>query len=193
MTVNYGSEKHEYKCGDYNATYKAYYLMADGDVYLTSVNLKTYFSDTLEDLLARDSLPSADWTSRELVSSVTIRDGDNEIEITDADALDEYLSSLSTVYLHDYAAYNADEATKAAYGLDGSRSVTVNYRKSVSTTDANGNSVANYLDTVYTFLIGDPYGEDETLTAAAPASSGVVYLISAEKADGLLGRQTEND
>ena len=190
VTVHYGGEKHVYACGDYNGTMKAYYLEADGEIFLTSVNLKTYFGKGLEDLLQRDSIPSADWASRETVTSVTVRDGGEERTITEAEEFEDIVSALSSVYLKQYADYHADADEKAAYGLDGSRSVTVNYRKSVSTTDANGNTVANYLDTAYVFEIGDPYAEDDTLTAVSPASSDVVYLISAEKAAAILGRES---
>ena len=55
----------------------------------------------------------------------------------------------------------------------------------MSASDANGNAVSNYLDTTYVFEIGDPWSEDESLTAVSPASSDVVYLISTEKADAL--------
>ena len=187
MTVSYGGEKHVYACGDYNGTMKAYYLEADGEIFLTSVNLKTYFGKGLEDLLQRDSIPSADWASREMVTSVTVRDGGEERTITEAEEFEDIVSALSSVYLKQYADYHADADEKAAYG---SRSVTVNYRKSVSTTDENGNTVANYLDTAYVFEIGDPSAEDDTLTAVSPASSSVVYLISAEKAAAILGRES---
>lgn len=188
VTVSYGAERHTYACGDYNATYKAYYLDADGEIYLTPVNLNTYFSKTLADLLKRDSVPAADWTSRELVTAVTVRDGGEERTMTEAEDFEDTLTALSSVYLKDYAEYHADGEKKAAYGLDGSRSVTVSYRKSVSASDANGNAVSNYLDTTYVFEIGDPWSEDESLTAVSPASSDVVYLISTEKADALLNR-----
>lgn len=188
ITANYGGERHVYRCGDYNATYKAYYLDADGLLCLTTSNLASVFSKDLSDLLHRDSVPAADWTDRSLVTSVTVRDGGEERVLTDADEMDAVLTALSSVYLRNFADYNADEGEKAAYGLDGSRSVTVSYRKSVSAAGADGNTVSNYLDTVYVFEIGDPDPDDETLTAVSPASSSVVYLISAEKADALLGR-----
>ena len=187
VTVSYGGDRHVYQCGDYNGTYRAYYLLADGEIFLTQVNLASYFTKELPDLLQRDTVPSADWVSRDLVTSVVIRDGGAETTVTDADEIDAYLTSLSSVYLKDYADYSADEAEKASFGLDGSRSVTVNYRKSVAASDANGNTVTNYLDTSYVFYIGDPW-EDGTYTAVSPASSSVVYLITTEKADGLLGR-----
>ncbi|MBR4659951.1 MAG: polyribonucleotide nucleotidyltransferase [Bacteroidales bacterium] len=116
-----------------------------------------------------------------MVTSVTVRDGGEERTLTEAEDFEDILSALSSVYLRQYADYHADEDEKAAYGLDGSRSVTVNYRKSVSTAGADGNSVTNYLDTAYVFEIGDPDPDDDSLAAASPASSEVVYLISAEK------------
>ena len=186
VTVNYGGDRHVYQTGAYNGTYQAYYLMADGELYLTPTNLAATFSKTLDSLLKRDSVPSADWSDRTLVSSVTVKNGDDTREITDEEGIDALVSTLSSVYLSQFADYNADEGEKAAFGLDGSRSVTVKYRKSMSTTDANGNSTTNYLDTTYTFYIGNPYEEDGTLTAVCPASSSVVYLISSEKAESLL-------
>ena len=186
VTAVCGGEKHVFRTGAYNGTYGAYYLMADGELYLTEANLAGTFSKGLEGLLKRDSVPSADWTDRSLVSSVVVKNGGEAREITDADEIDGILTSLSSVYLSKYADYHADADEKAAYGLDGSRSVTVNYRKSVSTTDANGNSTQNYLDTSYTFLVGDPSAEDGTQTAVCPENSAVVYLISTEKAEGLV-------
>ncbi len=187
VTVKYGGEKHVYETGAYNGTYQAYYLRADGALYLTQANLASTFSKTLDSLLKRDSVPSADWTDRSLISSVIVKDGGESREITDEDEIDAVMTALSSVYLSRFADYNADEAEKAAFGLDGSRSVTVKYRKSVSTTDANGNSSTSYLETSYEFLIGNPYEEDETLTAVCPPGSSVVYLISTEKTDEMLG------
>ena len=186
ITAKYGSESHDYLLGSYNGTAGGYYLMADGAVYLTETNMLSAFSKSLADLIKRDSVPSADWTDRSLVSSVTVRGGEGERTLTEEEEIDAALTALSSVYLRQYAEYKSDEAKKAEYGLDGSRSVTVNYRKAVTTSDQNGNSSTNYLDTSYVFLVGNPAPEDETLTAAAPASSGIVYLIPTDTAEKLL-------
>ncbi|MBO6052998.1 MAG: DUF4340 domain-containing protein [Clostridia bacterium] len=191
ITAKYGSEAHDYLLGAYNGSAGGYYLMADGVVYLVETSMLSSFSKSLSDLLLRDSVPISDWTDRSLGSSVTVKNGGEERVIDGEEEKDAALTALSSVYLRQYAAYNADEGTKASYGLDGSRSVSVSYRKAVTTTDANGNSSTNYLDTTWTLLIGDPDPDDPSLVAAAPASSGIVYLISASAAENALNGGAE--
>ena len=182
VTVSYGAEKHTYGFGDYNGFSGAYYLLADGKVYLTEKNLEAYFDYTLDDLIARDSIPSADWTTKDYVTAVTVSDGTRENTITDADGVKAALDALDGVNLREIADYYADEQEKAALGFDGSRGVTVNYRKAFTSTDANGNSSTNYIDTSYSLMLG---AETESGCYASPASSSIVYLLTAEELEAL--------
>lgn len=184
VTAEYGGAgRHVYKTGDYNSFAGAYYLMADGDIYLVSSNLTSVFSKSLDDLIVRDTIPASEWTTREYVSSVTVRDGDAERVITDAEEIDGILTELSRVYLRTVADYFTEEEEREAAGLDGSRAVTVAYRKAVSTSDSEGNSTTNYLDTSYTLLFGN---EGETGTYASPLTSTILYEVDAETVSGLL-------
>ncbi|MBQ3707707.1 MAG: DUF4340 domain-containing protein [Clostridia bacterium] len=191
ITAEYGSEKHVYKTGDYNSFSGSYYLMADGAVYLVSQNLASTFSKSLDDLLVRDTIPSSEWASREYVNAVTVRDGDAERTVTDADEIEEILTSLGKVYLYTCTDYAATEEEKAACGLDGGRAVTVSYRKAVSTQDSEGNTTAtNYLDTSYTLLFGD---ETDESVFCSPLSSTMIYTVTPATASALLSHAAEAD
>ncbi|MBR5364685.1 MAG: DUF4340 domain-containing protein [Clostridia bacterium] len=191
ITAEYGAEKHTYKTGDYNSFSGSYYLMADGAVYLVSQNLASTFSKSLDSLLVRDTIPTSEWASREYVNGVTVRDGSTERTVTDADEVEEILTALGKVSLYTCTDYAASEDEKAACGLDGSRSVTVNYRKAVSTEDSEGNTTAtNYLDTSYTLLFGD---ETESGVTCSPMTSTMIYTVSADTASSLLSYAAGTD
>ena len=191
VTVEYGTERHTYKTGDYNSFSGSYYLMADGVICLVSQNLASTFSRSLDDLLVRDTIPSTEWASREYVNGVTVRDGDTERTVTDADEIEELLTALGRVSLYTCTDYAADDGERAACGLDGSRSVTVSYRKAVSTQDSEGNTTAtNYLDTSYTLLFGD---EVDAGVYCSPLSSTMIYTVSPDTAASLLSHAAEPD
>ena len=191
VTVEYGTERHIYKTGDYNSFSGSYYLMADGMICLVSQNLASTFSRSLDDLLVRDTIPSTEWASREYVNGVTVRDGDTERTVTDADEIEELLTALGRVSLYTCTDYAADDGERAACGLDGSRSVTVSYRKAVSTQDSEGNTTAtNYLDTSYTLLFGD---EVDAGVYCSPLSSTMIYTVSTDTAASLLSHAAETD
>ncbi|MBR4184344.1 MAG: DUF4340 domain-containing protein [Clostridia bacterium] len=191
ITAEYGGEKHTYKTGDYNSFSGSYYLMADGGIYLVSQNLASTFSKSLDDLLVRDTIPSSEWSSREYVNAVTVRDGEAERTVTDADEIDAILTALGKVYLYTCTDYAASEEEKAACGLDGGRAVTVSYRKAVSSQDESGNTTAtNYLDTSYTLLFGE---ETETDVYCSPLSSTMIYTVTPATASALLSHAAEAD
>ena len=56
------------------------------------------------------------------------------------------------------------------------------YRKAFTSTDANGNSSTNYIDTSYSLRIG---AETESGCYASPASSSIVYLLTAEELESV--------
>lgn len=183
VTVEYGGEKHVYRTGNYNSFSGSWYLMADDGVYLVPTNLASSFSKSLDDLLVRDTIPSSEWAARDYVKDVTVRDGEGERVVTDPEETDELLAALGRVYLRTCANYAATEEEKAACGLDGSKGVTVNYRKAVSTSNESGNSTTSYLDTSYTLLLGD--GTEDGVYAS-PLSSSMIYVIPADTASALL-------
>ena len=185
VTVEYGTDRHVYLLGDYNSFAASYYLMTDGVIYLTPTNLNSYFNKTLDELLLKDSIPAADWTTRDYVSAVTVRADGKENTITDADGIDEILTALGNVVLRVCTDYNATDDEMASYGFDGSTGITVNYRKAVTVSESDGSSSTNYLDTSYTLEVGGKVGHDEGYYVS-PSNSAMVYSLAENTVLGLL-------
>ena len=115
-----------------------YVSVGDGNVYLVSVDPMDYYALALSDLIDNDEAPSFD-----AVTTVDI-DGDETYTITyeeestyayseedvyftdatggttplDADAVDDYLSTISSLDLTDYLTYSLTDDDLADYGLD---------------------------------------------------------------------------
>ena len=107
-------------------------------------------------------------------------------EIKEQDKINQIVAEVNAL-----SARKAAEDEKAACGLDGSRSVTVSYRKAVSTEDSEGNTTAtNYLDTSYTLLFGD---ETESGVTCSPMTSTMIYTVSADTASSLLSYAAGTD
>ncbi|MBQ8512832.1 MAG: DUF4340 domain-containing protein [Clostridia bacterium] len=173
---------HVYNIGAYNSFTGGYYFTMDGDCYLISSGLIPYFDYALEDLLALDTIPVSEWQDIGYVSSVTVTKDGVSNEITDEAGMTEALEKLGGVSLTICEDYSASAEEKASYGIDGTNSVSVKYKKAVTSTDANGNESTNYLETTYTFDIGSADGA----YYGGPAKSGIVYSLTADAVDALL-------
>ncbi len=170
---------HVYTIGNYNSFTGGYYFTMDGDCYMISSGLIPYFDYALNDLLSLDTIPVSEWQDIGYVNSVTVtRDGVSN-EITDETGMTEVLEKLGGVALSICGDYYADESEKAAYGLDGTDSVTVKYKKAVTSMDESGNSSTNYLETTYGFIIGDSF-------LGGPAKSTIVYQLDETAVNELL-------
>lgn len=180
ITVEYNDgTSHVYTIGNYNSFTGGYYFTMDGACYMIASGLIPYFDYSLNDLLALDTVPVSDWQDIGYVSSVTVTRDGASCEITDETGMTEALGKLGALSLTICEDYYADESEKAAYGMDGSDGVTVKYKKAVTATDANGNSSTNYLETSYTFVIGEN-------NIGGPAKSSIVYHLSEDAVTELL-------
>ena len=170
---------HVYTIGNYNSFTGGYYFTMDGDCYMISSGLIPYFDYERNDLLALDTIPVSDWQDVGYVNSVTVTRDGVSTEITDEAGLTDVLGKLGALSLTICEDYYADESEKASYGMDGSDSVTVKYKKTVTSADANGNQTTNYLETAYTFVIGDS-------NLGGPAKSAIVYQLNETAVNELL-------
>lgn len=174
---------HTYKIGDYNSFNGANYFSMDGDMYMVSSALISYFDYSLEDLMKLDTVPTADWAELGYVSEITVSNGSAAAVITEDEAKSAAIDAIGSVKLVTCADYYADADEKAAYGVTSGASVTVKYKKAVTTADENGNENTTYLDTSWTLNIG-------SLTDGgcyvSPANSDIVYLITEAEANAVL-------
>lgn len=171
-----GGSTHTYKIGDYNSFNDAYYFSMDGAMYMVASGLLPYFQYELNDLLALDTVPKTDWTDNNYVNEITVTDGEKSNIIADDVGKTEVLAKIGAVSLTNCADYYADEEEKLAYGLDGTTSAAVKYKKAVTSTDENGNESTSYLETTYTLIIGAPVGHNEGYYVS-PAKSDIVYIV----------------
>lgn len=180
-----GGSTHTYKIGDYNSFNDAYYFSMDGEIYMVSSGLLPYFRYELNDLLALDSIPTSDWADNSYVTEVLVTNGENAATISDDSGKTAVLAKLGAVQLTNCADYYADAEEKSTYGLDGSSSVAVKYKKAVTSTDESGNTNTTYLETTYTLHIGTTVGHNEGFYVS-PAKSNIVYIADEETVMELL-------
>jgi len=174
---------HTYRIGDYNSFNGANYFSMDGDMYMVASALTSYFDYTLEELLKLDTVPSSDWAELGYVSEITVSNGESTAVITEDEAKSAAIDAIGKVRLTNCADYYADADEKSAYGITSGASVTVKYKKAVTTADESGNENTTYLDTSWTLNIGS---SAEGGTYAAPANSDIVYLITEAEANAVL-------
>lgn len=183
INVKYSDgDSHEYKIGNYNSFNSAYYFMADGEMYMVASGLLSYFNYTLDDLMALDTVPSSEWSDTAYVNYITVKDGDSENKIEDDTGKSELVDVLGSLSLKDTVDYYTEEEEKASYGLDGSCTVTVNYKKAKTTTDSDGNESTTYLDTNYVLTIG----KTDSGYCIMPSGSDITYSLSDDDAAEIL-------
>ncbi|MBR4960502.1 MAG: DUF4340 domain-containing protein [Clostridia bacterium] len=202
--VSYGAgTTYKYAIGDRNSFNNAYYFRNDdGAVYMIASGLLTYFQTTTEDMIVLDTamttLTDAD------INSFTITDGDASAEWKQtAEEVTAEDGTVSTVYSQDvtdlygmfceldllsWADYYADSTEMAeVYGIDGTRSLTLNYKKSVAvnsgtnTTESSGQTTK--VDANYVILFGT---SENGQTYYSPKGSTIVYTAADDVADAIL-------
>lgn len=176
---------HVYSIGSYNSFTGGYYFTMDGDCYMISSGLIPYFDYGLSDLLALDTIPVSEWQDIGYVTSVTVTKDGVSNEITDEAGMTEALEKLGALSLTVCTDYHADGDEKATYGMDGTDSVSVKYKKAVTSTDESGNQSTNYLETTYTFVIGGTVGHSDGFYGG-PAKSDIVYQLDQTAVNELL-------
>lgn len=175
---------HEYRVGDYNSfAGGAYYFMADGAIYTISSGLTGYFDYDAAALLQNETMPTD--IEQDYITGITVKTQDGENLITDANGIASLFDFFGDIRLNNCADYYADDAERAEYGIDGTRSITIAYKRAVTNTDSEGNESTARLETSFTFDFGDPSGHDEGYYGAKEGST-MVYVIDKETADKIL-------
>ena len=205
--VSYGAgTTYKYAIGDRNSFNDAYYFRDDdGSFYMIASGLLTYFQTELADMIvldtALDTLADAD------INGFTVTDGDVSREIlqtkTETEAED---GTVTTTYSEDvtglysmfceldllaWADYYADSTEMAEiYGIDGSRSLTLSYKKSVAVTStettADGTAASGQttkVDANYVIYFGT---SADGQTYYSPKGSTIVYTAADDVVNGIL-------
>ncbi len=175
---------HEYKIGNYNTFSAGYYFEADGEVYIITSGLTTYFAYDLEDLIVLDVIPTDKWADSQYLVSVKVQSGGKSNTITDPAGMETAISAISGMVFDtwdDYYCPAADQAER--YQIDGENFVAVTYKTPVASMDANGNPVTNYLETTYQINFGL---RGESVVYTSPKDSTIVYRVTAEEVDQVL-------
>ncbi len=183
IEVNYGGDSHTYKIGNYNSFNSCYYFSADGEMYMISSGLLSYFSYTLDDLMTLDEMPTTEWTDMTYVESVDVTKAGVKASVTGDEEKENAVGLVKELTLTTVADYYSDEDERASYGLDGENTVVVNFKRGKTTTDESGNSSTTYLSTSYTVTIGEKTDEGYYVQ---PEKSDIVYLEPAETVDAIL-------
>lgn len=204
--VSYGEgTTYKYAIGDRNSFNNAYYFRDDdGSVYMIASGLLSYFQITPEDMIVLDTAIGT-LTDTDIVS-FTVKDGDAETTVTQtAEEITAEDGTASTVYSEDvtalydlfceldlyaWADYYADSTEMAeTYGIDGTRSLTLCYKKAVSvnsaeTTSADGTAAqTTKVDANYVVYFGS---SADGQTYYSPKGSTIVYTAADDVANAIL-------
>lgn len=187
VTYSDGTQN-SYEIGNYNSFNSSYYFKADGDLYMISSGLISYFNYDEEDLLALDTIPSSEWSDVDYITDITVTSSDGVSNvISDSDGKTQVTEVLGGISLTNCADYYADDEERTEFGIDSGASAAVKYRKAVTSTDESGNSSTNYLETTFTLLIG---AKTDDGYYVSPAKSDIIYLADAEDIGNLMNYLT---
>lgn len=176
-------DAHKYRIGDYNSFGGgAYYFMMDGSMYTISGGLSSYFDYTLDDLLVLEDMPTD--IDEEYINSITVTWDGEENVIEDTDGISALFDLFGDIRLNDCADYYTTEDERAEYGLDGTRKISISYKRAVTSTDADGNENTSRLDTSYTFLFGNATDGDSYY--GSPEKSTIAYGIDSDTVNSVV-------
>ena len=189
ITVKYsGDIQREYKIGDRNSFNGEYYFMTGSRIYMISDGLLSYFDYTLDDLLVTDSYPTDIET--DYITSISVNTGEERYTIDDAEEISDlytYVRQLNFASVADYYSENMAEE----YGIDGTKGITVNYRRSVTSTAEDGTGTATRIDAVYSVYFGDTVSEEDGSVYYTVRGSDMVYTMSAGLYENIVGSAAE--
>lgn len=180
-----------YLFGDINSYKNCQYLSVSGDdnVYLTETSVAETLAAKLDDLCRSEAFPlTADGIKSTDVKEITLKTADGKTNtVNDSDGIDELLGYVKVLNLTSRATYYANaEDMSSEYGIDASSAtVTVNYVKSTTYTDEDGNDYTGSDDVSYTLRIGKSFVQSlkeadgtegsETCCYYSPEGSDMVY------------------
>ncbi len=197
---------YKYAIGNHNSFNDAYYFRDDdGAFYMIASGLLTYFQVDLHDLILLDT--GLDYMTDADLVSFTVTDGDRNqtftqtaAEVTaedgttttiyDADMTDLYglFCELDLLSWEDYYA-DADEMA-ASYGIDGSKTMTLTYKKSVTVggdTATDGQNQTPTSTTKVDAAYEIRFGTSSDGTAwYSPKGSTIVYTASSDIVEQIL-------
>ena len=204
--VSYGSgTTYKYAIGDRNSFNDAYYFRDDdGKIYMIASDLLTYFQTEPEDMIVLDTALAG--LADEDINSFTITDGNasaewkqssEEVTAEDGTVTTVYSETVTDLYglfceldLLKWADYYADSTEMAeVYGIDGSRSLTLSYKKSVAvnsaetTADGAPSGQTTKVDANYVIYFGS---SADGQTYYSPKGSKIVYTAADDVADAIL-------
>lgn len=201
--VSYGEgTTYKYAIGDRNSFNDAYYFRDDdGAFYMIASGLLTYFQTDLDDMLVLDTALAT--LSNGDIVSVTVTDGEKsstytqtatEVEDEDGNTTTAYDADVTALYdlfceldLQSWADYYADSTEMAeTYGIDGTKSLTLTYKKAVSvnagTETTASTSQTTKVDATYTISFGQSV---DGQVYYSPKGSTIVYTAADDVVDGI--------
>lgn len=148
--ISTADKDYELKLGDFSKMDEQRYVnAADGNVYLVDDDPLDALSSSLSDVILHDTLPYVEELTKlklDGAESLTVSYEENSTASyaaedkyfakidgktvpLDSDSIDEYLNTINSLILNDYATYNASEEELKAYGLDTPElSITIDYQ-----------------------------------------------------------------
>lgn len=179
----------KYTVGTSNSFNGGTYLRDDvsGKIYICSSNPASEFNVAKNDLIELDTHAyDVDPTS---VKSVTLTSGDGrETTISDDDGVEEFIQNpFDLIDCKDWIKYAVDDEGMKEYGItkdDACAAIRVDYKTSVSATDADGESTTLRQDAVYNVWFGDAL-EDGSVYYTITGST-IVYKTSKENYDAIM-------
>jgi len=198
----HGNTTYKYAIGDHNSFNNAYYFRDDdGAFYMIAPGLLSIFQKDLDNLIVLDAalatVDTADITkftvtngetSREIVQAVTEAETDTDGNTVTEASRNAEVSALYDLFcelnLLDWVDYHADSTEMAEeYGIDGSCSLRLDYKKSVELSTAAGQASTAKADAVYTVYFGNT---EDGMTYYSPAGSSIVYAAADELVSEIL-------
>ncbi len=206
--VSYGvGTTYKYAIGDRNSFNGAYYFRDDdGSFYMIAAGLLSYFQMAPEDLIVLDTplatLADADIGGFTVTSGESVREVKQtakEVTAEDGTASTVYSEDVTALYdlfceldLLSWADYYADSTEMAeVYGIDGSRTLKLGYKKSISVNSAETNADGSAASSGQTTKVDAEYilhfGKTEDgRTYYSPAGSTIVYTAAEDVVNGIL-------
>lgn len=187
FTIQYeGGAQREYKIGDYNSFNGEYYFMTGSKIYMISGGLLSYFKYELTDLVETDSYPTDIET--DYITSIVVDTGEEIYTVEDADEIADLYTYVRQLNFSSLENYYSD-AMEEDYGIDGTKSVVVNYKRAVTSTSEDGTETNTRINASYTIRLGS--ATEDGAVYYSPKGSTMVYSMSAGLYENLLTSAVE--
>lgn len=187
FTIQYeGGAMREYKIGDYNSFNGEYYFMTGSRIYMISGGLLSYFKYELTDMVVKDSYPTDIET--DYITSIVVNAGEESYTVEDADEIADLYTYVRQLNFSSLESYYSD-AMAEDYGIDGTKSVVVNYKRAVTSTAEDGTETSTRVNVSYTIRLGN--AAEDGAVYYSPKDSSMTYSMSAGLYENLLTSAAE--